>query len=134
MARGKGSSSSSADNTSNANDPLSSLLSTALPPLPPVTDVISALTPLGEVEDLRRFAFDAYERPLKTFAGTLPGFGPVKPSDFVSYTGRFREPKKVLVCVRRRARREVLHALGYAGRRGSGGRPRRRNSETYIKC
>lgn len=44
----------------------------------------------------------------------------------------FAHPRSVLVCVRRKIRDEVLHALGKTGK-GSG-RPRRFNSNSRIKC
>ena len=37
----------------------------------------------------------------------------------------FEQPEKVLVCVRRKSRKEVLHALRLTGRKGRGGRHRR---------
>lgn len=44
----------------------------------------------------------------------------------------FDDPNKVLVCVRRNSRKEVLHALGKAGRRGQ--RKPRRNYLSNVKC
>lgn len=44
----------------------------------------------------------------------------------------FSQPKRVLVCIRRSRRREVLHAKGVAGRRGL--RPPRRNYFSSISC
>lgn len=45
----------------------------------------------------------------------------------------FQAPREVLVCVRRQQRREVLHALGRAGRSGPQRRPRR-NLNSNISC
>lgn len=48
---------------------------------------------------------------------------------------RFNRPDKVAVCVRRKRRREVLHALRLTNKRhGSGGRKRRRTPWSNIKC
>lgn len=44
----------------------------------------------------------------------------------------FNVPRLVGICVRRKVRREVLHALNRTGK-GSGG-PRRRNFYSSVKC
>lgn len=44
----------------------------------------------------------------------------------------FAAPKKVLICVRRRIRKQVIHALKKAGRRGQ--RRPRRNFYSSISC
>lgn len=44
----------------------------------------------------------------------------------------FNVPGRVMVCVRRKIRREVLHALGRAGK--GGGKKRRRNEWSNVKC
>lgn len=44
----------------------------------------------------------------------------------------FPHPKHVLICVRRKIRDQVLHALGKTGK-GSG-RPERRNENSKIRC
>jgi len=46
---------------------------------------------------------------------------------------RFRWPLRLLVCARRRQRREVLHALQRTGK-GSGGGRRRRNFYSEVFC
>lgn len=47
----------------------------------------------------------------------------------------FVEPKRVVICVRRQRRREVLHALRVAGRGGVGrGRKRHTNEYSQISC
>lgn len=44
-------------------------------------------------------------------------------------------PWQVIVCVRRKRRREVIHALNIAGRSGVGkGKRRRRTTQTEIRC
>lgn len=45
----------------------------------------------------------------------------------------FSVPSSVAVCVRRKQRREVLHALGKAGRGGSQ-RKRRRSQWSHVTC
>lgn len=45
---------------------------------------------------------------------------------------RFHAPKHIVLCVRRKERKEVLHAKGVAGGRVSG--RRRRNSFSSISC
>lgn len=45
----------------------------------------------------------------------------------------FAVPKQVLVCVRRKQRKEVMHALGHAGSRKRQAKPRR-NETSYIRC
>lgn len=47
-------------------------------------------------------------------------------------TYAFQSPKRVLVCIRRRARKEVLHALKKTGRRGQ--RSPRFNYYSSIRC
>lgn len=51
---------------------------------------------------------------------------------FVSGKIAFGQPDRVLVCVRRSRRREVLHALNLTGRRGQ--RKPRFNSQSSISC
>lgn len=47
----------------------------------------------------------------------------------------FVSPRRVVVCVRRKIRKEVMHALGFAGRRGRGGAgPRRYTEHSNIHC
>lgn len=47
---------------------------------------------------------------------------------------KFAVPQKVAICVRRKVRREVLHALRRTNRAGASGRPRRRNAFTGVRC
>lgn len=55
-----------------------------------------------------------------------------RPSLFLSPHVAFRAPGRVLICIRRKVRREVLHAKGVAGGRVS--RRRRRNENSNISC
>lgn len=47
---------------------------------------------------------------------------------------QFQTPNKIAVCVRRKQRREVLHALRLTRRVGKGGAKRRRNLWTGVHC
>lgn len=47
---------------------------------------------------------------------------------------RFVNPRNVIVCVRRKMRKEVLHALKKTGGRGGKNRRPRRNSLSNIHC
>lgn len=59
----------------------------------------------------------------------------VRPNnDVLPWRVAFADPKKVAVCVRRKVRREVLHALKLKSRAGKGGAPRRRNPWSGIRC
>lgn len=46
---------------------------------------------------------------------------------------RFDQPRRVLICIRRKVREEVLHALGRTGR-GQKRRDPRRNAHSHISC
>lgn len=46
----------------------------------------------------------------------------------------FARPDRIWVCVRRKIRREVLHALDLTKRRGSGGGRKRFTEESFISC
>lgn len=47
---------------------------------------------------------------------------------------QFANPKHVAICVRRKARREVLHALKLTKKRGKGGGKTKRNLWSTVKC
>lgn len=51
----------------------------------------------------------------------------------ISQGFRFAVPERVVVCVRRQRRKEVLHALGRAGS-GAGRKRKRRNWMSSISC
>lgn len=46
----------------------------------------------------------------------------------------FHMPWQVIICVRRRRRREVMHALGVAGSSGAGRAPKRHNAYSEVVC
>lgn len=48
---------------------------------------------------------------------------------------RFQDARRVSVCRRRKARKEILHAMQVTGRRGVGrGKRRRRNRYSDVRC
>lgn len=73
---------------------------------------------------------------------TVPAINPVNPKvarararrDMAGPTNRvaFDRPQEVLLCVRRKSRKEVLHARGVAGRRGI--KKYRRNANSSVGC
>lgn len=62
-----------------------------------------------------------------------PSRGVARPGMLARDTFRFNVPRKVLICIRRKQRREVLHAAKRVGR-GSGGGARRRNHYSEVSC
>lgn len=98
--------------------------------------------PLSEVEDRRSFHPQGRHRPALYSTGPLKvkdrspsklqrrfGFAPRSQTKGVL---TFANPSNVVLCVRRKTRREVLFATR---RNGAGGRrPRRRNWTTQISC
>lgn len=111
---------------------------------------------LSLFEDRRQFHPEGSARPARSFASSrhrlrllgVPVARAVRPSgsryDFSSrrfvplpYRIGFENPTRILLCVRRRVRREVLHALGVAG---IGGAARKlfkrptRNEYSSIGC
>lgn len=92
--------------------------------------------PLIEVEDLRRFHPTPLFRPSMSIVQAKPSID-VKPSRLVrtaplSARAAFDEPHKVVVCVRRKVRREVLFAKRKTGRGARS--PKRRNLWSDVKC
>lgn len=85
----------------------------------------------------RRFLFDWEEsRRTEPRGFKYDSYGP----DHISRRVGFQHPWQVMICIRRKRRREVLHALDIAGRRfrsGSGGggwkRPRR-TQFSEVRC
>lgn len=93
------------------------------------------LSPLTEVEDRRRFHPMREMRNPRTIVGTSSQIRPVSErahaSSAMTDVG-FIDPARVLVCARRRMRREVLHARGIAG--GTGFRSPRFNFWSNVSC
>lgn len=117
--------------------------------LPPAFSIRQlSLFPLTEIEDRRRHDPDGYYRPAKDLMGRIAPLSvsadrrkPSKyqyslkksyPSLFEPTFQTFKYPRKVLICMRRKARKEVLHAFKKTGRRGQ--RKPRRNWYSSISC
>lgn len=96
--------------------------------------------PLPDVEDRRTFNPDGVFRPAKTIYSGGPA-GPLrqgriptkKAKTYQPTTVAFEAPKAVAVCVRRKQRKEVIHALRKAGR-GARRRKPRRNFYSGVQC
>lgn len=145
MARRK---SRSADTSDIANELDSLLLDAAtMPALHPM----SPFTDLDAVEDNRTYHpegpnraplsihhYTEFEVPnerirqtprpniARPYSGATQNIGSLSPQI------AFRSPNRVAVCIRRKQRKEVLHALRKAGRGGS--RPRRYNRNSQVRC
>lgn len=104
-------------------------------------------SPLVEVEDNRYFHPAGPYRPVRSSRRfTVPVIASIGDSSrprspFPSDRGRlfgsspiyaFKAPRGVAVCVRRKSRKEVMHALGFAG--GKTSKRRRRNMNSDIRC
>lgn len=99
-------------------------------------------SPLIEVEDRRNWhpqVTNLMDAPVRSsrrarvplqLAKPLKRWG--KPHRFNFSRLQFSSPKQVLVCVRRKVRKEVLHALKKSGRGGN--RRRRYNSLSQVRC
>jgi hypothetical protein len=101
-------------------------------------------TPLVEVEDRRKFHFDEYQavsvsKPRHRLKVSKPR-QPSKNQDRFAHlrTGQtkgliaFQNPSKVAICIRRKQRKQVLHAIGKAGKVGQ--RRPKRNYFSSIHC
>lgn len=118
---------------------------TALRSLAVRLPAVTALPPrlhfdLTPIEDRRQYHPLNVFRPARTVYGSP--VGPLKvarpgretKARFRLPVGiRFDVPAKVAVCVRRKRRKEVLHALKKVGK-GSGGGKRRRNFWSGVQC
>lgn len=103
-----------------------------LPALPsdPVSSLDDFMQPLIP-NDQRLFSFGDPERYTLDVGQTANSIGVERPTRLPAQV-RFADPAQVAICVRRKERREVLHALRYV-RKGKGG-SRRRNWASKIKC
>lgn len=98
------------------------------------------VSPLGDVEDRRRFHPDDYFQSWHETDGRMGGpLQVARPSKilkramrYMSSQVQFAAPEKTIVCVRRKARKEVLHALKKTGRGGN--KPPKRNWLSDVKC
>lgn len=154
MAKGKGSSRSTNSNSGSRRDhsinssPIATFQVPVFQPLPLLPT--SPLSRLSEVEDRRLFHFEGPNRPALLDDGTLARthvvdrnknrnrvkprafrFGPKIYSQTKAIVA-FEAPERVAVCIRRKARRQVLFAKQRAGRGGL--RKPRRTWLSKISC
>lgn len=154
MAKGKGSSHTSSSNSGSRRDHINSSYSIATVRVPDFQPLpllpTSPLSRLSDIEDRRLFHFEGADRPALLDDGTparvhvvdrRKNRNRVKPKAFrfgpkiYSQTKAivaFQEPERVAVCVRRKARREVLFAKKRAGRGGM--RSPKRTWLSKISC
>lgn len=115
--------------------------------LSPVVETIvrhTAPTALRDIEDRRTYHPQGKQRPARSIdKPTHRLVMPVHPkapaqnkrtqAPRMPHTVQFAAPKKVLVCIRRKTRKEVLHALNKTGK-GARARHRRQSEYTTIRC
>lgn len=99
---------------------------------------LASPAPLRLIEDRRTFHPLQHFRPARTLSGHPVGPVTVKTSvnkrnTFIARGLRFDLPPRVAICVRRKKRKEVLHALKKTGK-GKGGGRKRRNWYSNIGC
>lgn len=94
---------------------------------------------LRSIEDRRTFHPERAYRPARSFNKAVHRLvmspkvsGPRTPGK-LPLGVHFEAPKKVLICVRRERRREVLHALKKTGK-GSSRKFKRRNFYSDVRC
>lgn len=91
--------------------------------------------PLLEIEDRRRFHPGGRNAPPKSFRSSP---AKQKPKTYSLLKGNplyaFAHPKKTIMCVRRKMRTEVMHALGFAGKGGGKQRKPRFNANSKVHC
>lgn len=101
-----------------------------------------------EAEDRRLFYPDDLYSPARTRSGSqsyrlVAGTSPARKKNVSRYSGfdrpssvpwrvGFASPSRVMVCIRRKIRRGVMHALGYAGKTGF--RRSHRNYYSSVRC
>lgn len=91
------------------------------------------------VEDRRTYHPERAFRPARLVTGQPVGPVRVSPQKqnksrpFLAHGLSFEAPKRTMICVRRKERKEVLHALKKVGR-GSGRGRKRRNWYSNIGC
>lgn len=97
---------------------------------------------LRQIEDRRTYHPDGPQRSprstISTYRLTVPNYGPppirsrTPVTDVIPAGVAFERPNEVLVCVRRKRRKEVLHALNKTGRGGQ--KSPRRTPFSDIHC
>lgn len=93
---------------------------------------------LGQIEDRRLYHPLGQYRALREVNNARPTLVPPKPSKrrrarSTLHQLRFKSPLRLILCIRRKQRREVLHAKRKTARRGRQG-PHRRNQHSEISC
>lgn len=146
MARNRRDRQSRSEETSDFSNDLRSLLR---PPQqtysvqPIVHHTSPSSTLLSDIEDRRTYHPDGPSRPARSLdRPTHTLVLPVHPKNVnksraglsaLPKTVQFQAPKKVLVCIRRNQRKQVLHALKLTGK-GSKARRHRKTEYTSIRC
>jgi len=122
-----------------------SSIADAVPSTPLADRLFSVVTrpaPLRGVEDRREYHPLGPVRPAKTLSGHSVKPVQVKKMKkmprgktrlFLSPKVQFEAPLKTVICVRRKRRKEVLHALKKTGG-GRGRKPPRRNWYSDVSC
>lgn len=88
---------------------------------------------LFPVEDLRRYHPEGKPRSLVDIAGRKHGLKSARRTDpFDAFRIAFQRPERLLVCIRRHVRKEVMFAKKHAGK--SGQRKPRRTYYSSISC
>lgn len=104
---------------------------------------------LRQIEDRRDFHPEGQTRPARSFSSFhhrlrikgIPLVEVTRPSGYqwkddsyqpLPYRVGFVRPERVLICVRRKIRREIMHALRFAG--GSGNRRPNYNEYSSVSC
>nr|QJB19848.1 MAG: hypothetical protein [Microvirus sp.] len=92
------------------------------------------VTFLQTIEDRRDFHPEQAFRPARSFSRSVHRLAvPSRRTGRLPIGVTFEDPTKVLVCVRRKSRREVLFAMGRTGK-GSALGKRRRSHYSEIQC
>lgn len=103
----------------------------------PLLDLSTIVPPsdlLRSIEDRRTFYPERALRPASLFSQPRHRLQVSPGSNFKLPVGvSFEDPRRVLICVRRKQRREVLHALKRTGR-GAGKRRHRKGPYTDVRC
>lgn len=116
-----------------ARDPLADLL--PLPPSRRLDALLSPLAPLTDnlLADRRLFSPTVFAGPSPLRNRNVDRSGVSQAHASIVNQHAEHDHRAASVCVRRKERKEVLHALKKAGR-GGGGRPRRLTDASTVKC
>lgn len=113
----------------------------SLTPSPRVARVVPLSQNLSLIQDLRTFDFEPATRPVLSLGGRVASYTAANPVKGPTRRTRsllpgavaFKAPSQVLVCVRRKKRKEVLFAKKKTGR-GARSKFRRRNYFSNVRC